>query len=52
MNKNLTFKKGDITFDITTRAENVRLNDSNVKDEIDNINRKIESFSIGEDGEL
>ncbi len=50
MNKNLTFKKGDITFDITTRAENVRLNDSNVKDEIDNINRKIESFSIGEDG--
>lgn len=50
MNKNLTFKKDDITFDITTRAENVRLNGSNVKNEIERINTKIESLSIGEGG--
>ena len=42
MNKNLTFKKDNITFDITTRAENVKFNDSNVEEEINKLNRKID----------
>ena len=48
MNKNLTFKKDDITFDITTRAENVKFNeDSNLKEEINKLNRRIDSIPVG-----
>lgn len=48
MNKNLTFKKDDIIFDITTRAENVKFNeDSNLKEEINKLNRRIDSIPVG-----
>ena len=47
MNKNLTFKKDDITFDITTRAENVKFDESNVKEEINKLNRRIDSIPVG-----
>ena len=48
MNKNLTFKKDDITFDVTTRAENVKFNeDSNLKEEINKLNRRIDSIPVG-----
>lgn len=52
MNKNLTFKKDGVTFDVTTRAENVKFDgDSNVKEEINKLNKRIESISVGGDGE-
>ena len=44
-NKNLTFKKDGITFDVTTKAENVRFNESNLKEEINKINERIETIS-------
>ncbi len=50
MNKNLTFKKDDIIFDITTRAENVKFDESNVKEEINKFNKRFDSISVGEGG--
>ena len=47
MNKNLTFKKDGVSFDVTTRAENVKFNDSNVEEEINKLNRKIDSTVVG-----